>query len=109
VVLVAYPNLPKMLDTAQKGDIRVFVADVGMTLFQLQKSGLIDTFRYNPSLILYSNNFWIAVREGDKKLANSLEEGMALITPDERATLERKWLPISTAKAKRYPVYCHVQ
>ena len=100
VVLVAYPNLPKMLDTAQKGDIRVFVADVGMTLFQLQKSGLIDTFRYNPSLILYSNNFWIAVREGDKKLANSLEEGMALITPDERATLERKWLPISTAKAK---------
>jgi len=100
VVLVAYPEFPKMLDAAQKGDIRVFVDDVGTTLYRLQKRGLIDEFRYNPSLILYSNNFWIAVREGDKKLANALEEGMALVTPGERATLERKWLTVSTAKAK---------
>ena len=100
VVLVAYPNLPKLLDVAQKGDIRVFVADVGTTLSRLQERGLIDTFRYNPSLVLYRNNFWIAVREGDEKLAKAIEEGMALITPEERATLERKWLPISTAKAK---------
>lgn len=70
------------------------------TLYRLQERGLIDEFRYNPSLILYRNNFWIAVREGDKKLAKALEEGMALVTTEERATFERKWLTISTAKAK---------
>jgi len=100
VPLVSYPEFPEMFAAAQKGDIRVFVGDAGVIQYQLQKRGLIDEFRYNPSLILCSNNFWIAVREGDKKLAKELEEGMALVTPEERATLERKWLTISTAKTK---------
>ena len=100
VPLVSYPEFPEMFAAAQKGDIRVFVGDVGAIQYRLQERGLIDEFRYNPSLVLYRNNFWIAVREGDKNLAKALEEGMALVTPEERATLEQKWLAISTAKTK---------
>ena len=69
--LVSYSEFPEMLLAAQKGDIRVFVEDVGATLYRLKKSGLVDEFRYNRDRVLYRNNFWIAVREGDSKLARN--------------------------------------
>jgi PAS domain S-box-containing protein len=93
VSLVSYPDFPEMLLAAQKGDVRVFIEDTGATLYRLKERGLLDEFHYNPSQILYRNNFWIAVHKGNTKLAKVIKEGMALITPAERVTLERKWLP----------------
>ena len=93
VSLVSYPDFPEMLLAAQQGDVRVFIEDTGATLYRLKERGLLDEFHYNPSQVLYRNNFWIAVHKGNTKLAKALKEGMALITPEERVTLERKWLP----------------
>ncbi|NWG75418.1 MAG: transporter substrate-binding domain-containing protein [Rubrivivax sp.] len=93
--LISYAEFPDMLSAAQKGDIRVFVEDAGATLYRLKERGLLDEFRHNAGQALYRNNFWIAVHKGDTRLAKALAEGMALISPDERATLERKWLPVS--------------
>jgi len=91
--LMSYVEFPDMLRAAQRGDIRVFVEDAGATLYRLKEQGLLDEFHYNPGQALYRNNFWIAVHKGNTKLAKAIKEGMALITPEERATLERKWLP----------------
>ncbi|MFC1636499.1 transporter substrate-binding domain-containing protein [Planctomycetota bacterium] len=98
--LVSYPEWPAMVMAAQNGDIRVFVDDLGATLYRLKERGLVGEFRHNPAQSLYRNNFWLAVREGDAELVETLQQGMALITPAERATLERKWLPTSTIKTE---------
>jgi len=100
VPLVSYPEFPEMLMAAQKGDIRVFVEDLGATLYRLKQRGLLDEFRYNPAHPLYRNNFWIAVRQGDTELAQVLKHGMALISAEERATIERKWLGTSALKTQ---------
>ena len=71
----------------------MFIEDAGATLYRLKERGLLDEFRYNPGQALYHNNFWIAVHKGNTKLAKALNEGMALISPNERAILVRKWLP----------------
>lgn len=91
--LASYPEFPDMLLAAQRGDIRVFVEDAGATLYRLKERGLTDEFRHNPGQVLYRNNFWLAVQKGNTRLSEALKEGMALITPEERAALERKWLP----------------
>ena len=91
--LVSYPDFPEMLLAAQQGDIRVFVEDAGTTLYRLKERGLLDDFRYKADQALYRNNFWIAVHRGNAGLAKALQEGIGSITAEERATLERKWLP----------------
>ena len=100
VSLVSYREFPEMLDAAQKGDIRVFVEDIGTTLYRLKQRGLLDQFRYNPARPLYRNNFWLAIREGDTNLAETLRQGMALITPEERAAIERTWLGTSAVRTQ---------
>lgn len=92
VSLVSYTEFPEMLVTAQKGDIRVFVEDIGTTLYRLKERGLVGEFHYNPGQPLYRNHFWLAVQEGKTELAEALKQGMTLITPEERAAIERKWI-----------------
>jgi two-component system, LuxR family, sensor kinase FixL len=99
VSLVSYQEFPDMVFAAQKGQIQVFIDDAGATLYRLRKSDLLDEFRYNPADVLYRNNFWMAVRKGNSELAQALQRGMALISPEERAALERKWLPMSFTKS----------
>ena len=100
VSLVSYREFPEMLDAALKGDIRVFIEDVGATIYRLKERGLLDEFRYNPGRPLYRNNFWLAVREGDTKIDEALRQGMALINPEERAAIERKWLGQTTLRTQ---------
>lgn len=92
VALVSYPEFPEMVTAAQNGEIRVFIDDLGATLYRLKAGGLIDAYRYHPEKPLYRNNFWIAVRQGDTALSRELIRGMAQITPEARAAIERKWL-----------------
>ena len=99
VVLVSYPEFPQMLEAAQKGEIRVFVDDLGTTLHRLKESGFTGDFRYNAGRHLYLNNFWLAAREGDRQLVDSIKQGMTLITTEERAAIERKWLGASIVKS----------
>jgi ABC-type amino acid transport substrate-binding protein len=99
-LLVSYPEFPEMLMAAQKGDIQVFIEDVGTTLYRLQERGLVDEFRHNPRRPLYRKNFWCAVRQGDTELTRALKQGMALITQEELAAIERKWLKASTIKTR---------
>lgn len=98
--LVSYPEFPDMLTSAQSGEIRVFVEDVGATLYRLKERGLVDEFRQASENPLYRNNFWLGVREDDRTLAQSIRQGLALITDQERATLERKWLGHSSVKTR---------
>ncbi len=96
--MVSYVEFPQMVDAAEKGEIYVFIDELHASLYRLKEKGLVDKFSYIPETAIYPNNFWIAAREGDKDLVNALKQGMALITPEERAGLERKWLTISTVK-----------
>ena len=97
--VVSYPEWPEMVAAARKGETRVFIDDVGATVYRLRQRALVDEFRWNPARPLYHNHFWFAVREGEKQLAEALRQGMARITQEERAAIERKWLGTSGVKA----------
>lgn len=89
VPLVSYPEFPEMFAAAQKGDIRVFVGDVGAIQYRLQERGVVDEFRHNPSLDLHNNNFWLAVREGDNELAKAKDTKGIDLTDSEIAWLAK--------------------
>ncbi len=98
--LVSYIEFPKMVDAVQKKEVYVFIDELQASLYRMKELGLVDEFSYNPGMGIYPNNFWIAARQGDSKLVKALKQGMALITPEERAAIERKWLTISTVKTQ---------
>ena len=98
--LVSYIEFPQMVDAAQKKDVYVFIDELQASLYRMKELGVVDEFSYNPGMGIYPNNFWIAARQGDSKLVKALKQGMALITPEERAAIERKWLTISTVKTQ---------
>lgn len=98
IKIVSYLEFPQMLNAAQNGEIHVFIDDLGATIYRLKQKGLINEFRYNKNNELYRNNFWFAVAEGDSNLVSAIRKGITLITPEERAAIERKWLETSIIK-----------
>lgn len=95
VHLVSYPEFPDMLDAVKKGDVSVFVEDLGATIYRLKERGIISEFRYKPDQFLYQNNLWIAVTKGNRDIAGAVRDGMDMITTEERAAIEEKW-PITS-------------
>lgn len=99
-VLSSYPTVPDLLDAAEKGEILVFVRSVENTLWALKERGLLGAFRFHADRPLYRRPFFAAVREEDTELCRVISEGMNLITSDERAMTERKWLGTSRSRTK---------
>jgi PAS domain S-box-containing protein len=98
-ILTLYPNFPAMLDAMEKGEIRVCIGPTAIVLWWLNKWGLLDEFRFHPGKPLYAFSAYAAVMKGNLELADVVRTGMKLITPDDRALIERKWLGKSSVKA----------
>jgi ABC-type amino acid transport substrate-binding protein len=90
-VVVAYPSYEAILEALQKGGIRAFAADTPTGVFHLQQVGLLAEYKFPPSQLLYQNDWFLAVQEGNGSLLEVLDEGMARISEEERRAVGRHW------------------
>ena len=99
-VLAEYPSNDDLFDAVERGEIRVFVYDTPASLYYLAQKGLTHRFRYHFDRPLYSSKFYAAVQEGNSMLIEEINRGMQMITAEERAEIERKWMWASDTKTK---------
>lgn len=98
--LVTYPTFDELLAAAERGDIRVFVRSIENTLWELRQHGLTDEFRFHPERPLHRHPFWAAVLRGQPALAAAIRQGMNMITDEERAEIERRWVSSASVKTR---------
>lgn len=98
--LAEYPNNEALFDAVERGEVRVFVYDTPAVLYYMSKRGLMHRFRYHSDRPLYTSDFYAAVRAGNSMLVEEINRGMQMITAEERAEIERKWMWSSQAKTK---------
>ena len=99
-VLAEYPSNEALFDAVERGEVRVFVYDTPATLYYLAQRGLSHRFRHHFDRPLYSSNFYAAVQEGNSMLIEEINRGMKMITAEEHAEIERKWMGASEVKTK---------
>ncbi|SHG75398.1 PAS domain S-box-containing protein/diguanylate cyclase (GGDEF) domain-containing protein [Thermosyntropha lipolytica DSM 11003] len=88
--LVTYDSYEEIIKGVKNGEILVFVMDKPPALYYLYKYGLSDEFRMSPPL--YSGQFHRAVKKGDTELLQTVEKGFSLISRQEYARIEKKWM-----------------
>jgi len=105
--LVLYPSNHALFDAIKKGDIKVFIKDTAIALSTLSKLGIINQYRFDMERPLYSHDWYCAVRKGDQTWPDLIRKGMALISAEERAAIELRWVNTSSFKVKdRLVVSC---
>ncbi len=100
VSLVEYATNEALFQALEKGEIRVFVMDTPIALYYLEKLRLLSSFNYYPGRPLYSNTLRAAVKKGDTVLPPVIRRGLAMITPEEKAQIERRWIGASQTKTE---------
>lgn len=88
--LSMYANYEAILAASRNGDIRMFCMDDGPANYYLYRYR--DQLRFTRAFTLYTGHFHWAVRHGNAAVFALVSQGMARITPAERAALDRKWL-----------------
>lgn len=98
--LSLYPTMSELADAAEKGEIRIVIGLIENIRWLFRNRGILSEFHVNQVTPLFTDNLCSAVKKGNCDLADIIEQGMAMITPEERAAIERKWLGGSEAKTK---------
>jgi len=87
--LISYPNYESILAAAKAGDIKMFCMDDVPANYYLYLYR--DQLSFTKAFTLYEGHFHWAVSRGDKETYKLVEQGMKLITPEERLALQEKW------------------
>ena len=90
--VVGFPDYSEIMTSLQSGALKVFAADTPTGLFHLAQAGLLAKFHYDQSTPLYQNDWFVASGEGNTDMLELINQGMALITPDERKRIARRWV-----------------
>jgi len=85
-----YTGYREIIQAATQGDLRVFCMDEYPAEFYLYRYSALN--RYYKAFELYTDHFHWAVRKGNTPMLRTVERGMALVTPAERAALRERWL-----------------
>jgi PAS domain S-box-containing protein len=88
--LQPYPSYRALIQAAIAEDIKLFCLDDYPANYYLYQLDAHQTF--TKAFELYRGRFHRAVREGDQDKLALVERGMALISEEERAALQRKWM-----------------
>ena len=91
-VVAGFPDYSVIMDKLRSGELKLFAADTPTGLFHLAQAGLLAKFHYNKSAPLYQNDWFVASGEGNAAMLELINQGMALISPDERKRIERRWV-----------------
>ena len=90
--VVGFPNYSEIMARLRSGELKVFAADTPTGLFHLAQAGLLAKFRYDQAAPLYQNDWFVASGEGNADMLELINQGMALISPDERKRIARRWV-----------------
>ena len=90
--VVSFEGIDELYDAIAAKKIRLF-ADVEQTgLYFLSQRNLVPNFRFDAATPLDANHLFAAVAKGKANLLIKVNEGMRLITPQERTQIVRRWL-----------------
>ena len=89
--LVIYPSNQDLFKGVAKGEVKVFVKDVPIAAYFLEKLGMMHQFTRPPGLQLYAATFQAAVKKGDQAMASLVKRGLDQITDKELEALRRTW------------------
>lgn len=85
-----FGNNRDIMQATTQGDLRIFCMDGSAANFYLYRYSEPDHFY--RAFVLYTGHLHRAVRKGDAALLQTVQQGMAQITPAERETLRKRWL-----------------
>ncbi|MGH8145838.1 MAG: EAL domain-containing protein [Rhodanobacteraceae bacterium] len=85
-----FTNYRDIIHAATDGDLRIFCMDESPASYYLYRYSKLD--RFYKAFVLYTGHVHRAVRKGDAAMLQTVERGMALVTPAERETLRKRWL-----------------
>ncbi len=88
--LQQYDSYEAMIEAAVQGTLRIFCMDQYPADYYLYRDDAHD--RFYRAFVLYTGEPRWAVRKGNLPLLHAVEQGMASITPDQRARLQARWL-----------------
>ncbi|MDJ0862868.1 MAG: transporter substrate-binding domain-containing protein, partial [Gammaproteobacteria bacterium] len=93
--VVPLASYDAILDALQSGALRAFAADTPTGIYHLQRVGLLAEYKFSPTQLLYQNDWYLAVGEGNAALLKILNEGMGRITDEEQLEIARRWTGVS--------------
>lgn len=85
----AYPDYAAILAAAQAGEVKMFCMDEAPANYYLYLHR--EQLRFAQAFQLYEGQFHWAVNKGDQASFALVNQGMALITAEEREALRKKW------------------
>jgi len=98
--VVPFPDYDAIMKALQEGTLKVFAADTPTGLFHLDKNGLLSEFTFVSEKPLYQNDFFFAAQEGNQALIEKVNQGMALITDEEKRDIKRRWVASGDEKGE---------
>lgn len=93
-----FSSYQEIITAARDGKIMVFCVDKPPALYYLYKLGISD--QYYQTAPIYTGEFHRAVRKGNTRLLQTIEEGFTKITPIEKKSIEQRWYgtPVITSE-----------
>ena len=88
--LQQYDSYEEMIEAAVRGTLRIFCMDQYPADYYLYRDDARE--RFYRAFVLYTGQPRWAVRKGNLAVLHTVEQGMASITPDQRARLQARWL-----------------
>jgi len=85
-----YTNYKEVIHAAVDGSTRIFCMDSNPANYYLFRYSALDKFYL--AYTLYTGHTRRAVRAGNSAMLQTVERGMAMITPAERQALRERWL-----------------
>ncbi|MCP4179817.1 MAG: transporter substrate-binding domain-containing protein [bacterium] len=85
-----YENYENMAKSAVEEDYPAFVADYPVGMYFIEKYGDIDQFRVLQKL--YTTKLRGAVKEGNDELLKTVNDGISMISREERRLIFQKWI-----------------
>lgn len=96
--IVEYPSAENLITAAKDQKLVVFVMGKPPAEYYLYKMLIQDKFNYSESL--YTSKFYRAVKEGNKELLSTINNGFAMISKAEYKAIDEKWFGNTNLPAK---------
>ena len=90
--VIGFPDYSTIMARLQSGELKVFAADTPTGLYYLARAGMLAKFHYDHLTPLYQNDWLVASRAGNAGMLELIDQGMSLISPEERKRIERRWV-----------------
>ncbi len=88
--ILEFNSYEAIISAAAAGKVKVFTVDRPPALYYLNRMGIAEQFHETKPL--YVGEFHRAARKGNRALLNTVERGFTMISDQENAEIDRRWL-----------------